>query len=255
MARRPLATNRAEVVEPRLRVFAYRRPKPDGYSLVNTTSKAPDPLERGLSPFVLGPVIVQTPRGAFESQTFENAWQYLKVYSVFADAEGAPTEAYWGWARAGWANPAAVRFPMGRGRKPLYSLGPRGERLPYIEARKQIYAPLYAAAVEPTAAFRALRERYAAGERLGLVDFDGWDHAGQGFTLREVIESPTPKMGHSFVLAGLLQNERFWEEPVRVLLAPPLALALPAREPPEPVPAREPQIIRDDDPIWADLGV
>jgi hypothetical protein len=35
---------------------------------------------------------------------------------------------------------------MGRGAKPEYSLWD-GERLDYIEARKRIYAPLYARAV------------------------------------------------------------------------------------------------------------
>lgn len=70
----------------------------------------------------------------------ENAWQYAKVYKQHTH-NGAPTSDYWDWARAGWSNPSAVRFPMGRGAKPEYSLWD-GQRLGYIEARKKIYAPL-----------------------------------------------------------------------------------------------------------------
>jgi len=44
-----------------------------------------------------------------------------------------------------------------------------------------------------------------------LIDFDGWDHIGQGFTLDEVIllPKPKPKMGHAFVLASLLTHHVF----------------------------------------------
>jgi len=43
-----------------------------------------------------------------------NAW--LQVYKHHVDpATGEPTAEYWAWAEEGWANPRAVRFPMGRG--------------------------------------------------------------------------------------------------------------------------------------------
>jgi hypothetical protein len=72
----------------------------------------------------------------------ENAWQYAKVYSCHTNPNsGAPTQEYWKWAREGWNNPSPVRFPMGRGAKPEYSLWD-SQRLGYIEARKKIYAPL-----------------------------------------------------------------------------------------------------------------
>jgi hypothetical protein len=230
--------------ETRLRVFALRRPKPPGYVLVNTTSTSTSGVWRGLSPFLLGPIVVRTPRGVFTAANVENAWQYSKVYRVgptgapFVDPAGAPTDAYYAWAQAGWANPRPVRFPMGRGARPLYSLGPNGERLSYIEARRVLYAPWYAGAVERSTAFVALRALYHTGAFIGLVDFDGWDHVGQNYSLRAVLNSAKPKMGHAFVLAGLLTGDRFW-----LVQAPAQA------------PAQALVPIPDDDPIWVQLGL
>ena len=261
-----------------VRVFALRRPKPEGYRLVNVTSKSAEPIWRQLSPFNLGPVEVRTPRGVFAAANVENAWQYSKVYAVgpdgepFVDADGAPNDRWYAWARAGWARRDAVRFPMGRGARPLYSLGVEGEdklvRLPYIEARKRLYAPWYAATAAATPAYAELAAMCAAVERaaapavpavpavplpavplpaaplpaaplpaaplpaaplpaaplpaaplpavpfslpIGLVDFDGWDHIGQGYSLAEALNAPHPKFGHAFVIAGMLTGDRCWE--------------------------------------------
>ena len=248
--RSPRATNVVEtgVEAGPLRVFALRRPKPRAYTLVNVTSASATPVEVGrpetyaaLSPFHLR-TVVETPRGPFDT-CVENAWQFSKVYAVgpdgrpHVDAAGAPTEAWWAWARAGWARRDAVRFPMGRGARPLYSVtwrrvsgvsgmsGGAGaaaasaeaaaewleERLPYIEARRRLYAPWYAAAAEAAPAFAALQALCAAGP-VGLVDFDGWDHVGQGYSLAEALAAPKPKFGHAFVLAGLLTGERPWAD-------------------------------------------
>lgn len=136
MLKRPLAANRPGMgteAGGRLRVFALRRPKPAGYTMVNTTSTA----NSGLSPFNVGPISLY---GGRVAANLENAWQFAKVYLCHTDpVTGDPTEAYWKWAEAGWANSKAQRFPMGRGAKPQYSWWD-GRRMGYIEARKVIYA-------------------------------------------------------------------------------------------------------------------
>jgi hypothetical protein len=114
------------------------------------------------------------------------------VYQEHLTPSGEPSKAYWDWAKEGWNNPNAVRFPMGKGRfllridrylisnlatgaKPAYSLWD-GQKLDYVEARKRIYAPLYAAAVVKTEAFYRLQKLYETNSEIYLWDFDGYDH-------------------------------------------------------------------------------
>ncbi len=172
---------------------------------IDTTSKSTT-WSRGLSPFYLGPVYIN----GYQAQTVENAWQYAKVYQQHT-INGQPTREYWKWARAGWQNPVAKRYPMGRGAVPLYSLC-NGNRLGYIDARKQIYCPLYAEAVERTEAWRLLRQTYeecqAAGKNLYLLDYDGYKTTA---SFEQILNNPAKKMGHAFVLAMMLSGQRVWE--------------------------------------------
>jgi hypothetical protein len=141
----------------------------------------------------------------------ENAWQFAKVYAKHATQDGSPTQDYWNWAKAGWADSKAHRYPMGRGAKPLYSLW-KGEKLGYIEARKRIYAPLYAEAVKKTKGFEKLVKLYESSKELILRDYDGYDHLGLGVSLSNVLNNPERKMGHAFVLAALLTNDESMKE-------------------------------------------
>lgn len=153
---------------------------------------------RPLSPMLLGPVPLY---GGMWSRTMENAWQFAKFYALHHE-----TVNYWPWARAGWDNPRAVRYPMGRGAKPLFSLW-AGEELGYIEARKRIYAPLYAQAVRfhQLELFLNLRERARLGD-IVITDFDAYDHRALGYSWDDVMNDPDRKMGHGFVLAMMLEG-------------------------------------------------
>jgi len=163
---------------------------------VDTTSRS-GTWSRGLSPFFLGPCPLY---GQHVAQNVENGWQYAKVYEEFT-LNGEPTDRYLEWATAGWAEPKANRYPVGKGRKPLYSLWD-GRKLTYLEARKQIYIPLYCQAVVKTEAFRLLREQYEEYGSICLRDFDGYDRRDASLT--DVLNNPDRKMGHAFVLAMLL---------------------------------------------------
>ena len=159
--------------------------------------------ERDLSPFLIGPCSLY---GNMIAQNMENAYQYSKVYAEHADDSANPTRKYWEWAKEGWANPRAVRYPMGRGRKPLFSLWD-GQKLPYIAARKVIYAPLYAEAVQKTQGFKNLVELARQLPTIILRDFDGYDHDALGMSLTDVLNNPHKKMGHAFVLKMLLTDD------------------------------------------------
>jgi hypothetical protein len=94
---------------------------------------------------------------------------------------------------------------MGKGAVPLFSWWD-GEALDYVRARKKIYVPVYAKAVVNTPGFCELLRLYREHGELQLWDFDGYDHHALGMSLKDVLNDPTRKMGHAFVLAMLLEN-------------------------------------------------
>lgn len=177
----------------------------DGVVVVSTVSKSRE--WNGLSPFIIGPCELY---GGYTSQNMENAWQYSKCYREHIDFSkdqlGIPALRYFHWAQKGWNNPRAVRYPMGKGKKPEWSWW-EGERLPYVPARKRIYAPLYAKAVRQTDAYARLRKLYQNCKELILLDYDAYDHQRMNRTLTDVLHDPERKMGHAFVLAMLLKDD------------------------------------------------
>ena len=156
---------------------------------------------RPLSPMLLGPVPLYA---GMWSRTMENAWQYAKVYP--AHTTGLKP-GYLEWALAGWDNPRAVRYPMGKGAKPLYSVW-AGQFLDYVTARRRIYIPLYAQAVRfhQLDLFTLLRGTGDDSGHLVISDFDAYDHRALGYSWDDVINDPERKMGHGFVLAMMLEG-------------------------------------------------
>ncbi len=178
-------------------LFKFEKNIPGGSIVVDTTSNSGG--FRELSPFIL-----PAPPG----KNFENLWQFSKVYKKHIMAiDGYPDASWYKWRDAGYANPRAVRYPMGKGAIPEYSLW-EGEKLGYIEARKKIYALEYAKNVEPTEGYRRLKGLYnytnGIAKELILLDFDAYDHKALGMTLKEVINNPKRKCGHAFVLMMML---------------------------------------------------
>lgn len=175
--------------------------KKDGVPTINTTSMEKVSWSRKLSPFFLGPVKLY---GSYRSRNVENAWQYSKVYQEHIDHEGNPTQEYFKWAQNGWNTKRAIRYPMEKGKLPEYSYWD-GKKLGYVEARKIIYLPLYIKAVVPTEAFKKLQVEKKTHDNIVLWDFDAYDHRALGMTYEQVLNNPTKKMGHAFVLAMLLE--------------------------------------------------
>lgn len=152
------------------------------------------------SPFLLGPVMLYD---GLWSKNMENGWQYAKVYQQHENGELD----YWKWAEEGWNSPRAVRYPMGKGAKPLNSMW-AGERLGYIEARRRIYIPLYSQAVRfySYEAFLDLKDFAFYNKDIVIRDYDAYDHHALNYSWEDVINDPSRKMGHGFVLAMMLEN-------------------------------------------------
>ena len=180
------------------------------YTIVDCTSHNSIPWVREqLSPLWLGPTM--TPDG-YRVERFENLWQYSKVYSEFADAAGDPTDIYFKWRNAGYANDGkGVRFPFGKPKRPLYSLwfiDGEYKKLGYIEARKVIYIPEYAKLVVQTKAYQNLKRFYDTGHKLALLDFDAYNNYLPKFNMSMVdVFNNQRKAGHGFVLKLLLEGD------------------------------------------------
>lgn len=182
-------------------VIGPKYPTPEGATVINTTSRS-DNWSKGLSPFFAGPVDLYA---RYKSYNVENAWQFSKVYYNHVDSQDNPTQEYFAWAKKGWDAIQAYRYPMGKGSVPLYSYWD-GDKLTYIEARKKIYIPLYAQAVQKTFAFQKLKKMHEEGGDLYLWDFDGYNHKALGLTYEQVINDSNRKMGHAFVISMLLES-------------------------------------------------
>ena len=172
------------------------------YRVINTTSRS-ETRSRELSPFLVGPIPLYN---NYVSKNMENAWQYSKVYPGFGDENG-PFDIYFDWAKKGWNKQYADRYPMGRNKIPLYCYWGSSKHLGYIEAKKRIYVPLYAQAVQKTEAFKILAAIVAKNINIALWDFDGYCHESKNMSLSDVAKSTTLKMGHAFVLFALLKNK------------------------------------------------
>jgi len=178
-----------------------KSPLPDDSTLVYTVSRSSG-WSRGLSPFFLGPCELY---GGHTAKNVENAWQFSKVYGCHIGIDGNPTDKYFEWAKKGWLDSYAHRYPMGKGARPKYSWWD-GKKLGYIEARKKIYVPLYYKAVKDSEAYKKLRELYKEENQLYLWDFDGFDNEKIGMTLKDVINDPGRPMGHAFILKKMLES-------------------------------------------------
>ena len=174
---------------------------PYGGIEIDTTSSSG--TYRNLSPFVLGPI---KQFAGNEAQNFENFWQFHKVYKCHIGKDREPTLGWYDWHNKGFMDTRAHRYPMGKGAIPEYSFW-KGEHLGYIDARKKIYAPIYAKYVVKTDSFREVERLYHSGVPLILRDYDAYDHIRLGISLKDVINNPNRKCGHAFVLAMILTGE------------------------------------------------
>lgn len=200
-------------VLPNLMVINPREKVPEGFTVINTTSRDATNIGKQLSPFFLSNILLYE---GIVAKNMENAWQFSKVYQEFADEKGNPSQAYFNWAKKGWSDSFAHRYANGKGNVPLYSYWKTQDKLTgqwiehhwdYITARKNIYFPLYAKAIIQTPAFKELYHRIQTGEKIALWDFDGYDHAAKSMTYEQVVNEPKYKCGHAFVLYGLLTNQ------------------------------------------------
>ena len=170
---------------------------------------------KDLSPFYLGPITYECPHfGPLKCLRLENLWQYCKVYpehiAMIGDGRYTPLPQihpqYYSWRNRGFAESRATRYPMGKGKKPLFSLWGM-QRLDYVKAKHKIYIPNYVDLARRTKSYNTLYNWLVQGHDLVLRDFDGFDYIAQGKSLKDIANDPTRSLGHGFVLAMMLKGE------------------------------------------------
>lgn len=158
--------------------------KVPGFININITSQNSKSVGAQLSPFVL-----KNEQG----QIFENVWQFAKFYDVVPETaqsedpkalkawqwkleqhatNGEPNEHYKIWREAGMNFPYPVRRPVPKGKLPLCHIW-NDRKLGYIDARKEIYIPLYKKLASQTEDYVLLKYLVKQGYKIQLLDFDG----------------------------------------------------------------------------------
>lgn len=197
-----------------LLVIGPKDTAPADFEIINTTSKDKKGLGGQLSPFYLGPVPLYEDMVA---TNLENAWQFSKVYPEHFDKQSNTIlESYFTWAKKGWSDSFAHRYPMGKGKIPLFSYWKtfnsenqhwQEHRWTYIDARTNIYIPLYAKLIYKTSAFKKLKTMLKFQHKIALWDFDGYDFEKRNMTFKDVVFCEKYKCGHAFVIYGLLTEQ------------------------------------------------
>jgi len=158
------------------------------------------------SPMLLGPVEVFQGSGVprLSAKNLENAWQFSKVYSEH-DNDGQPNKKWYAWREKGFNDDWAHRYPMGKGKIPLYSW--IGKPIDYIMARKLIYTVLYKKAIidHRLELYSELIEMAKSEDQLTLLDYDVYPRdTGDNLTFDQILNNPNVKMGHAYVLANMI---------------------------------------------------
>jgi len=182
--------------------ISFKDSLPSGYKEINCTSRGFDKFKM-LSPFINRNVSCY---GDLVSKNMENAWQFSKVYPQH-NLSGVPTQEWYEWRNRGFEDGFAHRYPMGKGSIPLYSFWDN-KKLGYIEARRQIYFPLYENSVKNTDIFAELQTEYNKGTLLAIRDFDVYRIDISKISLKDVVDNPMKKAGHGFVLYKMLTGEK-----------------------------------------------
>ena len=201
----------------------------DDFIRIDVTSRNKNKnLVYDLSPLYIGPV---KSSDGLTCETFENLWQYGKVYPRIydenkkivsgVDENGNPSEEFYKWRKRfyemkqekGDRHPALPS--MIRHRDCLYMVyfDEEGnlEKLDYVTSRKKVYIPEYAKLIANSDSFKEINKLYKEGKKIALCDYDAWNYYGpnldQELSIIDIVNNPSYKVGHGYVIKMLLQGD------------------------------------------------
>jgi hypothetical protein len=163
---------------------------------INTTSTSTD-FGQAFSPFMNQGTIEFH---GLKSHNVENMWQGTKTYGQYVN-----NYSDWKLWRDGiLGDTKAHRYPMGKGARPEFSYIKSLGKLGYIDARMQIYIPIY----------RQKLDKFCQRQIQSVVDIltltDVWLFDFDGYltdrSLDEVFADPASKAGHAFVIKQYIED-------------------------------------------------
>jgi hypothetical protein len=91
----------------------------------------------------------------------------------------------------------------------------QGKELNEIEARREIFCPLYVEFARETDSFRKIKKLLEDGYNVQLIGYDtvSWSSAydPDGQLLKDIFNDPSTLFSNAHVLAGMLTNNHVWE--------------------------------------------
>lgn len=173
-------------------VIGPRDKAPENSKVINVTSKVNSPFS---------PMLNEC-RNPISAVKMENAWQFSKVYKEHLNDRGEPNSKWFTWRGIGLSSTWAHRYPMGKGVLPEYTYF-NGEKLDYIDARKQLYVPLYRSLLDLIKPEVDKLVSLCETNDIALWDFDGYLTDD---SFEDILDNPHKKMGHAFVLREFLRE-------------------------------------------------
>ncbi|KAL9656933.1 hypothetical protein ABK040_007024 [Willaertia magna] len=206
----------------------------EGFTVINCCSTSNDKLYKQLSPMLLGPYeyemnidndypleeikLLKKNKNykpeIISIQNLENYWQFSKVWKEEEELnpeinEMRPNKTFFNRRLEGWKDKKAHRW-VKKGEVPLYAWW-HGRKLDYMQARREIYCPLYAEKVVHTEGFKKLQNLLKRGDNLLILGYDGYDYHAEGMTLNDCFNDVSRPFGHELVLCGLLTGDYVWQ--------------------------------------------
>lgn len=186
----------------------YLVPDFSSYLVIDCTEKGSDVPD--LCPSFIGPISV--PDGTEEGtrcESFEALWLFSAVRPSDVDHEGNLLASYWKNRANGFAGLSRGSKAL-RKEKPLYHiayLDGAFRKLGHLEARKKVYIPTYAKLAVATEGFRRLKELYASGQKMILLDNGQSAFRDLSRNVVDFVNDPTRPLTHSLVLRMLLEGD------------------------------------------------
>jgi len=199
-------------------------PNVDGFKNINVCSGSTQ-IYKNLSPMKLGPIIFKVVDfdgniKKIKAKNIENLWQASKVWkSDIDDKTKEPKEEWYETRNKYYKDEKAHRHIKKSSGKniniPLYSLWVNQktkevQKLLYLQARGEIYCPIYEKCVKKTKAFKDLNKLIENGYNIQILGYDGYDYEANNITLKECFDDDSRPFGHELALTAILKNEKFW---------------------------------------------